>query len=102
MTRPALFTKATTRNAKRTTTRLALRAHDLRASFVTIALSLGRSEAWVTDRTGHRSHEMVKRYQRAARQASELNLGDWGPLDVALGLKKGRAKSPTRDRARDR
>jgi integrase len=65
----------------RSKARLALRAHDLRASFVTVALACGRSEAWVTDRTGHRSHEMVERYRRAARQASELGLGDWVPLD---------------------
>jgi len=76
--RPELF--------ERTTARLALRAHDLRASFVTIALAAGKSEAWVTDRTGHRSHEMVQRYRRAARQAAELHLGEWTPLDVALGL----------------
>jgi hypothetical protein len=44
----------------------------------------GKSGAWVTDRTGHRSHEMVQRYRRAARQATELNLGDWAPLDVRL------------------
>jgi integrase len=64
VTRAALFT--------RSKSRLALRAHDLRASFVTVALAHGRSEAWVTDRTGHRSHEMVERYRRAARQATEL------------------------------
>jgi integrase len=83
--RPELF--------ERTTARLAMRAHDLRASFVTIALAAGKSEAWVTDRTGHRSHEMVQRYRRAARQAAELHLGDWTPLDAALGLVKPSKKA---------
>lgn len=65
-----------------------IRAHDLRASFVTLALANGRSEAYVTDRTGHHSSGMLRRYQRAARHAGELGLGDWTPLDVALGLRK--------------
>ena len=30
-----------------------LRAHDLRGTFVTLALAVGQTEAWVTDRTGH-------------------------------------------------
>ena len=73
-----------TRNANR----IALRVHDLRGSFVTIALANGRSESWVSDRTGHRSSQMLAKYKRAARTAGELQLGDWTPLDVALGLSK--------------
>lgn len=68
--------------------RAALRAHDLRASFVTIALANGKTETWVADRTGHRSSQMISRYRRQARTAAELGLGDWVPLDVALGLRK--------------
>lgn len=60
--------------------RLALRVHDLRGSFVTIAFANGRSESWVADRTGHRSSQMLARYKRAARTAAELDLGDWVPL----------------------
>lgn len=101
-----------------TAERLALRAHDLRGSFVTIALANGRSESWVSDRTGHRSSQMLARYKRAARTAAELDLGDWTPLDVALGLAKpspppsgakrargasrGRGASRLRDSNRDR
>ena len=48
--------------------RLPLRAHDLRGSFVTLALAIGRTEAWVTDRTGHRSSAMV--YTLQARRAN--------------------------------
>ena len=62
-----------------------IRVHDLRATFVTLALAAGRNETWVTDRTGHRSHYMVNRYRRAARTAAELELGWLHPLDELLG-----------------
>jgi hypothetical protein len=64
--------------------RLVMRAHDLRGSFVTLALANGRTEAWVTDRTGHKSSSMVYRYKRAARTAAELDLGWFAPLDEAI------------------
>ena len=37
-----------------------LRAYALRGTFVTLALGNGRNEAWVADRTGHRSSQMMK------------------------------------------
>ena len=74
--RPQLFEK--------TDTRMPLRAHDLRASFVTVNLALGKSEAWITDRTGHRSSQMIYRYKRQARTHAELNLGGFLPLSEAL------------------
>lgn len=61
-----------------------LRAHDLRASFVTVNLALGKSEAWITDRTGHKSSQMIYRYKRAARTHKELNLGSFDPLHEAI------------------
>ena len=64
--------------------RLPLRAHDLRGTFVTLALAAGRTEAWVTDRTGHRSSAMIYTYKRAARTAAELGLGWLAPLDEAI------------------
>jgi integrase len=64
--------------------RIRLRAHDLRGSFVTLALAVGRTEAWVTDRTGHKSSSMIYRYKRASRQAEELGLGWFAPLDEAI------------------
>ncbi len=64
--------------------RLLLRAHDLRGSFVTLALASGRTEAWVTDRTGHKSSVMIYRYKRASRTAAELGLGWFAPLDEAI------------------
>jgi integrase len=64
--------------------RLLLRAHDLRGTFVTLALAAGRTEAWVTDRTGHRSSAMIYKYKRAARAATELGLGWFTSLHEAI------------------
>ncbi|MGA7123877.1 MAG: hypothetical protein WBY94_27490 [Polyangiaceae bacterium] len=64
--------------------RLRLRARDLRGSFVTLGLATGRTEAWVTDRTGHKSSSMIYRYKRASRTAAELGLGWFAPLDEAI------------------
>jgi integrase len=61
-----------------------IREHDLRGSFITLALANGRSEAWVSDRTGHTTSQMINRYRRKAREASELELGDWVDLADAL------------------
>jgi integrase len=69
---------------ERTASRVHVRLHDLRATFVTISLANGRSETWVADRTGHRSSTMINRYRRAARTAAELGLGELARLDVAI------------------
>jgi integrase len=61
------------------------RVHDLRGTLVTLSLANGKSETWVAGRTGHPSSIMINRYRRAARTASELNLGNLVPLDEALG-----------------
>ena len=74
--RPELF--------ERSASRVPIRVHDLRATFVTLALANGRSESWVSDRTGHRSSVMIQQYRRAARTAAELDLGELAPLDRAL------------------
>jgi hypothetical protein len=62
-------------------TRQRFRAHDLRATFVTIALATGKTETWVSDRTGHDGHSMIERYRRKART---WNLGELGPLHLLL------------------
>jgi hypothetical protein len=49
--------------------------HDLRATFITLALATGRTEAWIADRTGHRSSQMINRYRRPARTVADLGLG---------------------------
>jgi len=69
---------------ERTKFRQPIRAHDTRATFVTISLANGKSEAWVMDRTGHKSSLMINRYRRAARTAAELHLGDLKPLNEAI------------------
>lgn len=66
----------------------ALRAHDLRATFVTISIAEGRPDTWIRDRTGHRSTAMIDRYRRQARQYSELRLGSLPHLRQALGWRK--------------
>ncbi len=62
------------------TNRKKVRAHDLRSTFVTLALAAGRGETWVADRTGHKSSAMIQRYERRARTARELGLGWLQPL----------------------
>jgi len=61
-----------------------VRAYDLRATFVTLSLANGKSEAWVSRRTGHRSSQMINRYRRIAESVAELNLGELLPLNEAI------------------
>ncbi|HZO16918.1 MAG TPA: tyrosine-type recombinase/integrase, partial [Polyangiaceae bacterium] len=80
---------------ERSAARQPVRLHDLRATFVTLALATGRSETWVADRTGHRSSQMINKYRRAARTAAELDLGWFKPMHqfipelAAASKKKG-------------
>ncbi|HEX7665367.1 MAG TPA: site-specific integrase, partial [Polyangiaceae bacterium] len=103
--RAALLTAATDTHAP-------LHVHDLRASMVTVALANDRSERWICDRTGHKSHAMIERYRRQARTFAEMNVGDWAPLDEAIpelapapkGAVNGgsRGQQPSRSAARRR
>jgi hypothetical protein len=61
-----------------------IRVHDLRATFVTLWLANGKTEAWVMDRTGHTTSQMLNRYRRAARSIAELGQGALAPLDEAI------------------
>jgi integrase len=65
--RPKLF--------QRDVNRIQIRAHDLRATFVTLALANGKTEDWVTRRTGHSSSIMLARYRRDAETLREHDLG---------------------------
>ncbi len=58
--------------------------NDLRATSVTVSLALGKTEAWITDRTGHRSSQMIYAYKRAARTHAELELGGFMPMWEAI------------------
>jgi integrase len=69
---------------ERSKSRQPVRLHDLRATFVTVSLANGKTEQWVTDRTGHKSSQMLALYSRQARTWSELELGELEPLDVLL------------------
>lgn len=71
-----------------------IRLHDTRATFITAALANGKSEAWVSDRTGHKSSVMINRYRRAARTVAELGLGALAPMDVAIPELAGAAPDP--------
>jgi integrase len=76
VTRAALF--------HRSESRLPFRAHDLRATFVTIHLAAGMGETWIKDRTGHKSNEMLERYRRRSRAFAEQKMVALTPLDEAI------------------
>ncbi len=52
-----------------------IRFHDLRATMTTVALASGRSEAWVSARTGHRSSMQISAYRRLAQQFTDVGAG---------------------------
>ena len=97
--RPELF--------ESTDQRQRIRMHDLRGTFVTIALATGRTEAWVCARTGHRNSDMISLYKRTAENFEELGLGRLDPLNEAIpelrslagvGHKMGQTEAKTRKR----
>jgi len=47
-------------------------------------LGNGKSESWISDRTGHKSSQMINRYKRTARTFAELQTGELTPLNEAL------------------
>jgi integrase len=77
-----------------TDVRLPVRAYDLRATFVTLSLANGKSEAWVSARTGHRSSQMINRYRRVSQSVAELNLGGLLPLNEAIPELRDPPKEP--------
>ncbi|XXY44986.1 tyrosine-type recombinase/integrase [Sorangium sp. So ce269] len=87
--RPELF--------ETTATRLNIRLHDTRATFITIKLANGRTETWISDRTGHSSSDQIHNYKRAARKVAELALGDFAPLDEAIPELAGKGGSAAGD-----
>lgn len=64
--------------------RMKIRAHDLRGTFVTLAIANGKTEGWVQDRTGHQSSQMINRYRQAARMAHEVGVGTLVPMHLAF------------------
>jgi integrase len=57
---------------QRKVNKLRLRAHDIRAYFVTASMFIGRDVLWITDRTGHTTLGMLRRYERDVRHWREL------------------------------
>lgn len=66
------------------TNRMRVRAHDMRGMFVTFSLAAGRSEAWVSARTGHTTSAMINRYRKTSETVAELSLGSLVPLVTAI------------------
>jgi hypothetical protein len=72
---------------ERKANKLQLRAHDMRAFFVTAAMYGGHDAMWITDRTGHTSLGMLRRYERDVRRWREL--GET-PVDADLAIPETR------------
>jgi len=73
--------------------------HDLRATFVTIALAAGKTETWVSDRTGHSSSDQIHNYRRQARTHAELELGGLTPLHEAIPELRAAVPEPVHHQA---
>jgi hypothetical protein len=52
--------------------KLRLRAHDMRAFFVTAGMFDGHDALWITDRSGHTTLGMLRTYERDVRRWREL------------------------------
>lgn len=63
--------------------RLRMRAHDLRATFVTVGLANGRTWEWCQARTGH-GDAMKQKYRRTAATWMAQKQGDLAPLHLAI------------------
>lgn len=61
-----------------------LRFHDWRATFVTWAFRAGKSESWISDRTGHLTTEILERYKRSAQTLSDLTYLPFPDLSNAI------------------
>jgi integrase len=73
--RPKLYTASTSR--------LRMRAHDLRATFITVSLANGRTWEWCQQRTGH-GDAMKQKYRRTAALWTAQQQGDLAPLHLAI------------------
>jgi integrase len=69
---------------ERSAARRPIRAHDLRATFVTVALASGQTESFVTSKTGHRSSSEVNNYRRLANTFAKVGTGWFEPMDRVL------------------
>jgi hypothetical protein len=65
-----------------------LRAHDTRATFVTLCKALGLSESFIMQRTGHEHSTMLAKYDHARDDWKSHRLGKLLRLDVAMGRER--------------
>lgn len=61
-----------------------LRFHDLRATFVTWARRARKGEGWISDRTGHITRDIMRRYDRGARRLEDLNYEPFPDISKAI------------------
>ena len=61
-----------------------LRFHDLRATFTTWARRAQRPDAWIAERTGHQTQEMIDRYARAAQTLADLRYEPFPEISGAI------------------
>jgi hypothetical protein len=63
--------------------KLRLRAHDMRAFFITSGMFAGRDALWITDRSGHTTLGMLRTYERDVRRWRELGEA---PVDADVAI----------------
>jgi len=77
--------------------------HDLRATMITLNLAHGKNEAWIMDRTGHKSSAQIQAYRREVALAVARKLPPLRPLNEAIpelatskggGRPRGPGKAP--------
>jgi hypothetical protein len=76
--------------------------HDLRATMITLSLAHGKNEAWIMDRTGHKSSTQIQAYRREVALAIARKLPPLRPLNETIpelaGSKGGDSpKTPAND-----
>lgn len=71
---------------KNTGSRRWLCVHDLRATFVTVAMATGWTEFDIMCRSGHVTSTELQKYRRDVHELQKMGLEWFGPLDVLLGV----------------
>jgi hypothetical protein len=61
-----------------------LRFHDLRATFVTWAFRMEKSDSWIEDRTAQITKKIMIRYKRAARSIADLTYEPFPDISRAI------------------
>jgi len=69
---------------------VALRAHDLRSTFCTWARRSGKSDTWISERTGHKlTGKMIDRYDRGAQTLADLEYEPFPDISSAIPELRG-------------